>query len=147
MISLVIADRNHFEKVWPLLHHCLDGLKATATKDDCHTEWNKLLEVGFCAFAECDGEVIGIFTGRIMNHVLNGERAAHDTYWFVKQKYRGLGVGTLLVKTFESWAKVQGCNMLCVNPSLYGGNSPEKAKETLEHLGYSFFGYQMRKKI
>ena len=146
-MNLVFAKTKDFEKILPLYQKCLDELGSATTVEEIKTEYEAVLKVGVIIFIEEDGEILGFLNGRVFTNFLDRTKQARDSYWYVKKEHRKKGVGVLILKAFEAWAKANGCSTMVITPSKFGGNNPEKVKEILEIKGYHLHGYQMRRSI
>ena len=90
--------------------------------------------------AEVDSQIVGYLCATLSKSPSHRERAskAELQNMFVKEGYRGQGVGHLLVQAFEAWAKELNVDLLSVTAS--AGNT-----ETLEfYRAQGFSNYEIR---
>lgn len=87
---------------------------------------------GICLIAEVNGRVIGYLAGKLNNPVNYRlyKRAELETI-FIKEGFRGRGVGTKLVKEFLKWAKENGTDRVFVSAYFYD----DKASSFYKKMG------------
>lgn len=74
------------------------------------TEKDEKEATAFHAAALIEGEIVGV--GRLH---LNSEKEAQLRYMAVEEKYRGKGIGTLIIKELEKRAKEKGAEYIVLD--------------------------------
>ena len=86
-----------------------------------------------CLLAEIDGKIVGYLAGYTMDATsLRPVNLAELESMFVRQEFRGQGVGTALANEFMKWSKQKGAQRVSV--TAYAAN--EKAVEFYKGLGF-----------
>ena len=86
-----------------------------------------------CLLAEMDGETVGYLVGYAMDATnLRPVKRAELESMFVREEFRGQGVGAALANEFMNWSKKEGAQRISV--TAYAAN--EKAIEFYKGLGF-----------
>lgn len=71
-----------------------------------------------CALvAQQDDEVIGMLVGSLEEYLFCYSKAAVDHVLYVDSAHRRSGAGAMLIRAFQSWARAQGAQELCLGVS------------------------------
>ena len=85
-----------------------------------------------------DGETVGVFAGNMSEFYFSSDKFARDVLWYVREKYRKLGVGLELLAMFEAWAKDEGAKMVYLSQD--SGINMDKFTRMLDKRGYGLVG-------
>ena len=85
-----------------------------------------------------DGETVGVFAGNMSEFYFSSDKFARDVLWYVREKYRKLGVGLELLAMFEAWAKDEGAKMVYLSQD--SGINMDKFTRILDKRGYGLVG-------
>ena len=110
------------------------GLSGSFNMAHFTAQWTVLLDAGMgVIFVAFDGETpIGVLAGIKTQDLNSGIWQAGEMAWFVTEKHRGQGIR--LLKTFEAWAKEQGCKRIAM--AYLCASMPETVKRIYRLLGY-----------
>ncbi len=101
-------------------------------------------EKGVCFVAELKGEVVGYLAGALSDfESWRLETRAELENMYVKDQYRGQGVGSLLIEEFRKWAKENNAHKLFL--SVYARNS--SAQRFYEKNGFLITNLFMEKEV
>jgi len=124
MLALYQSDRDY--------DHLFEDLHPEQNSHEEYTERIRGRD-GICLVAELDGEVIACLAGLIL--VAPEERPAKRTRLeklFVKEEFRGKGIGAALVEAFVKWSRENGVERVFVRT--YATN--ESAIHLYERFGF-----------
>jgi len=92
--------------------------------------------------AECSGEVVGV-AGACVDHGVELDAYGRITALAVDEKWRGRGVGTLLVRHVEGWCRERGADRV----TLTSGHHRPESHKFYEAIGYEATGVRFFKRL
>jgi len=92
--------------------------------------------------AECSGEVVGV-AGACVDHGVELDAYGRITALAVDEKWRGRGVGTLLVRHVEHWCRERGADRV----TLTSGHHRSESHKFYQAIGYEATGLRFIKKL
>jgi GNAT superfamily N-acetyltransferase len=104
-----VQDLNHELFEWDTRH--ADLLKNTWAYEEGESYFKGMIDgvIGVCFVAEVSGILVGYLVGSIQTaESYRPIQRAELENMFVRQEYRGRGIGTALIKTFLSWSLEAG---------------------------------------
>lgn len=135
----------------PLIMECAREFCAVLdhplNEDSYHAFWARtLLDDSGCIFLlQNDNEVVGGIGGVASSDPLSGMKIAIEMFWYVKQQFRQGMWPLRLLREFECWAKMVGCdsiNMIHMEKSM-----PEDMKRIYGRLGFNLIETIHSKKL
>ena len=99
--------------------------------------WHHFYDEGFGTVISLwrDHELVGGLGGFVFCDLFDDRRVATEIFWFVAPAHRGGSGGFRLLKTYESWAFMQGAVEARVL-YLVGGMHDERLAQLYQKLGY-----------
>lgn len=92
-------------------------------------------------------KVVGGFFGSISQFPFTTKRVAGNYYARVRNEYRKQGVGLLLIKAFEKWAKENDCCMVSLGVHDISILDSEGSCESFKKMGYKDYSRDFYKEI
>lgn len=95
--------------------------------------------------AERNGELLGVLAGAIVPDWFGMNSIACDLTFYVPPEHRGGRAALLLLRHFETWARMRGAAVACL-----GISTQIKAESTLgfyEKMGYELVGHTLSKDL
>lgn len=103
-----------------------------------------MLRGNYKIFVACDGDAVVGFIGCVTFLAFELENECMKIIALaVSNEYRGMGIGSALIKTSENWAKSKGVGVALVNSGLHR----EKAHIFYENKGYHKKSYGFIKSL
>ena len=141
------AEQNDIPSLAKLAQKWASGMGYKVECDAIEKDLARIWQDGIIAFVQENDEIIGMMNGVMTYHFWIDEWIAHEHWFFVRPDYQGKGIGKLLERAFEMWAKVRKCKSIILSPNRFGTMDPEKAAEGFKKYGYHLHGVLMRKEI
>lgn len=96
-------------------------------------------------YCKKDNVIVAFFLGTVNTEYFTGRKIAVDMGMYVTPSLRGGSQFYKMLKSFESWAEINGANKIVLYHST--GIDPEKSKTLFPRLGYEHYGYIFDKEI
>lgn len=102
-----------------------------------------LIDKGFVAVAEKDGEIVGVMMGDVLTPWYTNDRMGFDYCLYIYPEHRNGLIAVRLVKQFENWCISMGAKQ--IRPAI--GTGIPNGSRLYKALGYKSVGEQFLKDI
>ncbi len=92
----------------------------------------------FLCVAVDAGRCVGVFAGHLGEFYFSYDKLARDVLWYVREEYRKIGVGLVLLDRFEDWARGRGVRVVYLSQD--SGIHMDKFTRMMERRGYDLVG-------
>lgn len=92
----------------------------------------------FLCIAVDAGKCVGVFAGHLGELYFSYDKLARDVLWYVREEYRKVGVGLVLIDKFEDWARSREVRVVYLSQD--SGIHMDKFTRMMERRGYDLVG-------